>query len=150
MSYWYCPNCKEELVGNHVTHQELCDYCGTRVLCIDEVISPERLEEILKAEQEGRLIVLPCKVGDTVYVVGGHIVPSRINFFSFDDEFFVGIHFDCDDDCEGCPFGEWSQSQDGDWSCNSAYGEGCIECKNFGKTVFLTLEEAEEALSKEV
>lgn len=30
-------------------------------------IPEERFSEIIKAEAEGRLIVLPCKVGDTVY-----------------------------------------------------------------------------------
>jgi len=27
----------------------------------------ERVEEIMQAEHEGRLVVLPCEVGDTVY-----------------------------------------------------------------------------------
>lgn len=30
----------------------------------------ERMEKLAKAEAEGRLIVLPCKVGDTVFRVG--------------------------------------------------------------------------------
>ncbi len=28
------------------------------------------MEEILKAKEEGRLIILPCKVGDTIYGFG--------------------------------------------------------------------------------
>lgn len=31
-------------------------------------IDPDRLEEICQAEREGRCVVLPCKVGDTVYI----------------------------------------------------------------------------------
>lgn len=30
-------------------------------------ISTARLRELVQAEQDGRLVVLPCKVGDTVY-----------------------------------------------------------------------------------
>lgn len=59
MIYWYCPNCKEELDGCHVTYQELCEYCGTQVLSVEESISPARLTEILEAERKGRLVVLP-------------------------------------------------------------------------------------------
>lgn len=29
----------------------------------------ERIRELLKADKEGRLVVLPCKVGDTVYYI---------------------------------------------------------------------------------
>ena len=32
-----------------------------------EGLSVERMKELAKAEAEGRLLVLPCKVGDTVY-----------------------------------------------------------------------------------
>lgn len=30
-------------------------------------VSPERLEELAEADKDGRLVVLPCKVGDTVW-----------------------------------------------------------------------------------
>jgi hypothetical protein len=33
----------------------------------DSGLSPEQVRELAKAEAEGRLVVLPCKVGDTVY-----------------------------------------------------------------------------------
>ena len=75
-SYWYCPKCKEELDGCHVTYQELCEYCGTAVLSVPESISQETIEEIIKAKAEGRLVVLPCKVGDTVYAVYGYLNKS--------------------------------------------------------------------------
>ena len=32
-------------------------------------VQPERLRELVKAEKDGRLAVLPCKVGDTVYEI---------------------------------------------------------------------------------
>lgn len=39
-----------------------------RLMCGTGAIHPERAAEITKAEAEGRLLVLPCKVGDTVYL----------------------------------------------------------------------------------
>jgi hypothetical protein len=33
-SYWYCPNCKEEVDGSCVTFQELHEVCGHPVECI--------------------------------------------------------------------------------------------------------------------
>lgn len=35
----------------------------------DEYYSVDRMLELLKADKAGRLVVLPCKVGDTVYKV---------------------------------------------------------------------------------
>lgn len=37
------------------------------ILKLCENITLDRLEEIFKAEQEGRVVVLPCKEGTTVY-----------------------------------------------------------------------------------
>lgn len=34
-----------------------------------EIFGGDRLEKICDAEREGRLVVLPCKVGDTVYTI---------------------------------------------------------------------------------
>ena len=33
----------------------------------DDTSKVERIRELLKADKDGRLVVLPCKVGDTVY-----------------------------------------------------------------------------------
>ena len=62
VSYWYCPNCKIELDGCHVTYEEKCEYCGSDVLSVPETISQEELDELIKAKADGRLVVLPCKV----------------------------------------------------------------------------------------
>lgn len=35
----------------------------------DDTSKAERIRELLKADEEGRAVVLPCKVGDTVYFV---------------------------------------------------------------------------------
>lgn len=50
----------------------LCDEHGK------VTINPIRLRELVQSEQDGRLVVLPCKVGDTVYCVytAKHCPPS--------------------------------------------------------------------------
>ncbi len=98
----------------------------------------ERLQEIICAEAEGRLLVLPCKPMTTVYVIE---------------------HVDCYMDTEACPM------LDESGRCN---GEGEMPCplhivevvadidslakwivlNAIGKTVFRTREEAEVALRK--
>lgn len=35
----------------------------------DDTSKAERIRELLKADKDGRLVVLPCKVGDTVYIL---------------------------------------------------------------------------------
>ena len=66
MSYWYCPNCKIELDGCHVTYEEKWEYCGSDVLSVPETISQEELDELIKAKAFGRLVVVPCKVGVSI------------------------------------------------------------------------------------
>lgn len=40
-----------------------------------EEITQKRIEEIYNAEIDGRCLVLPCKIGDTIY-----IIPSQTNY----------------------------------------------------------------------
>ena len=89
----------------------------------------DRLAEYEDAEAEGRLVVLPCKVGDTVYQLtnkrrarGVGISPRIVSSF--------------------CVWG------DDDYAlCH----QGMTPChvKDFRKTWFLTKEEAEQALKGE-
>ena len=55
---------------NQVTYREACniEYENYQRLSITEDISCERLGEICQAERAGRCMVLPCKVGDTVWI----------------------------------------------------------------------------------
>lgn len=53
---------------------------------------PDHLRELVQAEQDGKLVVLPCKVGDTVYETDGiRVYPSKITKLIYDTE---GIAFD--------------------------------------------------------
>ena len=115
-------------------------------------IKTDRLRELMQAEQDGRLVVLLCKDSDKLYVVGEkRIIRCDICETYLDDkkgpEYLVS--FDCDSDCDGCPFNNWSQDYSGEWSCDGEYGDGCVLGSDFGKTVFLTREEAEAAMAQE-
>ena len=53
-SYWWCPNCKEELSGCRVTYQEKCDTCGNAVVWVEnkDMDELERLAEIGRATEK--------------------------------------------------------------------------------------------------
>ena len=49
---------------------------------------PDHIRDLLQAEQDGRLVVLPCKAGDTVYQIDAErVYESEVKW----------IIFDCDD-----------------------------------------------------
>jgi hypothetical protein len=51
-SYWWCPNCREEVDGHHVTYQEQHEACGHLV----EPITPEEHGRIAVLEDEMRFL----------------------------------------------------------------------------------------------
>lgn len=91
----------------------------------------DHLRELVKAEREGRLIVLPCKPGDTVY----EVVPA------------------CDGNYDFCTY----RGGRGNFRCASNMCGGYVVEVPFdalfrhmiGKTLFLTRTEAEAALAKD-
>lgn len=112
----------------------------------------ERLKEYEDAEQDGRLVALPCKFSDKLYVVGEkRIIRCDICEMYLDDKKGPEclVSFDCDNDCDGCPFNNWKQDYSGEWSCDGEYGQSVVFGSDFGKTVFLIREEAEAALKGE-
>lgn len=85
--------------------------------------SHDRMKEIAKADKDGRVVVLPCKVGDKLYrVFAGEIFEHRVGSMKY---FAIQGRWDI----ETYPF------------CP------CVE-SSIGKTVFLTREEAEKALTE--
>lgn len=79
------------------------------------------LEGLAKADKDGRLVVLPCKVGDTLFrVFAGEILEHKVRNMRY-----LAIQ------------GRW----DIDTTPFCSYVESSI-----GKTIFLTREEAEAAL----
>ncbi len=58
------------------------------------------------------------------------------------------VSFDCDYDCDGCPFNGWNQDPDSYESyCSGEYGESSIKNSDLRKNVFLTRAAAEAALA---
>lgn len=112
----------------------------------------ERAHNLHVADKEGRVIVLPCKGTDKLYVVGTkQIVECSVaEMYLMDDETIEYlVNFECVDNCDGCPFNSWERETVSDeYHCGGEYGDGSVSSKNFGKTVFLTREEAEKALAE--
>lgn len=89
----------------------------------------DRLEKLAEADKDGRLVVLPCKVGDTVWITGSvrRLYSEKVRtFFCGDPNYSRGM---------------------ADNGVKMIRTTGCdIPIHKFGKTVFLTREEAEKAL----
>nr|DAG67069.1 MAG TPA: hypothetical protein [Caudoviricetes sp.] len=50
----------------------------------DDTSEVERLRELYKADKEGRVLILPCKVGDTVYAAdAAPVIPLRVKELAF-------------------------------------------------------------------
>ncbi len=113
---------------------------GKLVAKINEIngVPIKRLNELAQAEKDGRLVVLPCKVGDTVYLTDrDRVVKAEVTCirpFVFQNEIeFRGNAAWCFED----PF----------------HHDGRILEQDvfivFGKDAYLTREEAEAALAKQ-
>lgn len=91
-----------------------------RLADLEEFASYDRLRELAEADKAGRLVVLPCKVGDTVYfALLGRIIEKQVfSIVSFSNS--TRIY------CGGTS--EYFRPED------------------IGKTFFLTREDAEKAL----
>lgn len=103
----------EEIDMDHEAAEQL------RHLCRDYDL--DRLEELVKADKDGRVVTRPCKVGDTLFrVFAGEILEHKVRNMRY-----LAIQ------------GRW----DIDTYPFCAYVESSI-----GKTIFLTREKAEAAL----
>ena len=96
----------------------------------------DKWDEYEDLEEQGLLLRLPCKLGDTVYeICDGFIEPCTVEVIFLADytdkdgkhSYMAEIHYDRED----CP-----------------YVSAEIYFTDFGKTVFLTQTEAEEALKR--
>ena len=94
----------------------------------------DRLRELAEADKDGRVVVLPCKVGDTVWVTGRDNVPREMELEAPD------IRAVCTDEDNLC-MSTCNRKPDG-FCAYRLRNDGA----DIGKTVFLTREEAEKAL----
>ena len=100
----------------------------------DDTSKAERIRELLKADKDRRLVVLPCKVGDTVWVTGRDNVPREMELEAPD------IRVVCTDEDNLC-MSTCNRKPDG-FCAYRLRNDGA----DIGKTVFLTREEAKKAL----
>lgn len=92
------------------------------VKSIEGIVPFDRLLELADADRAGKLVVLPCKAGDHVWVDGRKAVVE--NFFGYETERYLHAQFYDNMQYIDIPFTE------------------------IGKTVFLTREEAEAAMEQ--
>lgn len=115
-------------------------------------VKPSRLRKLAEADKDGRVVVLPCKVTDKLYVVGKkQIVECDIAATHLNDDGTIEylVNFECAEDCTGCPFDSWAlEFVSDEYHCDGEYGDGSVSSKDFGKIVFLTCEEAAKALQE--
>ena len=95
-----------------------------RLADLESICSYTRLRDLAEADKDGRLVVLPCKVGDVVYGFHGSrtILPMVV---------------------------KWVETNTTGWDVAAQYvpmAPKFYQFSDFGKTVFLTREEAEAAL----
>lgn len=88
----------------------------------------DRLEKLAEADRDGRVVVRPCKAGDTVYEVTSRKTISEYRVKAIRVELF-------------CTFIEWDIVAG--FVDKSIFG---VPVDEIGKTVFLTRKEAEKAL----
>ena len=93
-----------------------------------------RLRELSEADKDGRVVVLPCKVGNTLWVTGRDNVPREMELEDPD------IRAVCTDEDNLC-MSTCNRKPDG-FCAYRLRNDGA----DIGKTVFLTREEAEAAL----
>lgn len=94
------------------------------IMTLDEMGGMPNLHELVQAEKDGRLVVLPCKVGDSIYIPDLEKkipVKVRVQGISISVSGRTILHF-------------------GGYPVECAWGDGC------GKDWFFTSEEAEAAL----
>lgn len=124
--YWACSRqCGEPMAQSSATGCECYEtvkssmayYVGTLDGAKGKI--PNRLRELVEADKAGRVVVLPCKVGDVLYAAeSAPVIPLHV--------MEVAIYLAL----EGEDGGDYER------------------ISNIGKTVFLTREEAERALQE--
>lgn len=166
-----CPTDPEGSRNVAVIAQHLLD---NGVVVVDnDVVSPENrplvqtvaampvneVIDLVKAKQEGRIIVPPCKVGDTVYVITDC---SKI-IMHYDNDYDTGTGaIECPF-VDVCKFEECNDTNTqvfetyvsiilcdeyDDWTFRCEDINRSFNFEDFGKTVFLTREAAEKALEE--
>lgn len=122
----------ERLAAYEDTHMMPSDVTSMRmdmaiIAALFNGVDVDRMKELAEADKDGRLVVLPCKVGQRVFALldtDKHISECEVKRIGMGNKIgFIGLE----------PIGARGRE----------YG---VALNGFGKTVFLTHEEAEAAL----
>lgn len=104
--------------------------------CEEGYCAMEKLADYEDAEEQGRLVKLPCKVGDKVYQISENFIePCTV------ETIFLGNYTDRNGNC--CNMAEIYYDRD-----DCPYVTAEIYFTDIGKTVFLTKSEAEAKLKE--
>lgn len=126
----YCPLLRQYLdtglTPEEVLPKDKADEIALKLMRLadlESICSYTCLRELMEADKDGRLVVLPCKVGDTVYWVHGAVITE-------------------------CKVHRIQKNRNGLYIClKSKKSHGAFRTDLcFGKSIFLTREEAEKAL----
>ncbi len=100
-----------------------------RLADLESLCNYTRLRELAEADKDGRVVVLPCKVGDTVFArldnKSKYVCECKVKQIVVGNIGFVTF----------APIGAPEREYD-------------VSLRGFGKTVFLSREEAEKALAE--
>lgn len=93
-------------------------------------VEPSRLRELAEADKDGRVVVLPCKVGDTVYTLFcGEVVEKRIGQFHVNGYTSPRIWADLDCDFMSTKRVRWDLSVGKDFFLAKAEAEKALEAQ---------------------
>ncbi len=129
----HCPLLREYL-DTGLTPEICANYKTFEDEAISKGVTFKRIVELAEADRAGRLVVLPCKVGDTVWVTRnpwtGKLLKKPLDAYvngmkMYSHGLYVNLLFDT----------------------RKINGTRDYEINHIGKTVFLTREEAEKALA---
>ena len=126
-----CNDCKvDRQIGNPNRWECECDRCDKPNDWKSECV--KKLSEYETAEEEGRLVVLPCKVGQDLFgIYNRTIIDGYADGYLLEK---TSVHSDAD---------HWIWLQD-----KNSKNYWKVSFDEIGKTVFLTREEAEKALKE--
>lgn len=110
-----------DFVDRLAAYEDIAELCG----------GFDRLRELAEADKDGRVVVPPCKVGDTIYFARAHpILQYKVTGYEMGEASISQVRSKHVDKETGLTF-------------NFTFRPGSI-----GKTVFLTREEAEKTLQE--
>ena len=134
-----CNDCKvDRQIGNPNRWECECSRCDKPNDWKNECV--KKLAEYENAEEEGRLVVLPCNPGITLYVLRKKYTKCSKHNEEFDESLCCG----CEDECDSRLFYYIVP-------CPDVTAEQILEFERLGalnKKIFFSKEEAEKALEE--